>query len=438
MRCQNCKRELGEGLLPARCPHCGQSPIKENARASSKSQKNIDQIISNTRISKMKKDDMRNAAKQSRVAKKAADDSRKRAKIALLIIGIVAAVFVLFLFVSFIGTGPHIPNVVGWQEARAKTTLEASGYTVERSEEISQTVNAGMVIKTDPPAWSFAPKGTSVTMTVASARIMPEVAGKMQDEATAACDSASIPYKIEEEASEQPEGTVLRSSVNAGDTVEANQTVVLTVATPLRVPHVVGLTQAEADSALRGVNLVPQVKYEYTADESQQGMVLSSDPLEGTQVAANATVTITVGSSGQGQAQATAEAVIDAVYGSTPSGDSIGAILAPYLSPGSGYAGKSPHDIWWGLIKRGGLYPDQSAALQSLPRSIVSKDITVSPDGKSASATVRVHWLWDPMGPRYTGVTSTDTHNITMTFDNQGLLTTFYDPKTDVPTFSYI
>lgn len=436
MRCQNCKRELGDGLLPARCPHCGQSPRKANLHTSRRSQMNLDQIVSHTHISKMQKSDEK-AQNTSRVAKKAADDSKKRAKFALIIIGIVAALFAVIALVSFFETAPHVPDVIGWQEKRAKTTLEEAGYNVERTEEVSQTINAGMVIKTDPPASMYAPKGTNVTMTIASARIMPDVIGKMQAEATAACDSASIPYKIEEEASDKPEGTVLNSSVSAGETIEANQTVVLTVATPLCVPHVVGLTQAEADSLLRGLNLVPQVKFEYSADESQQGKVLSSDPVEGTKVQVNSTVTITVASSGQGQAQATADAVIDAVYGATPSNDSIGVALSPYLSPSSGYVGKSAHDIWWGLIKRGGLYLDQNAALQTLPRSIVSKDVTVSSDGKSATATVRVRWLWDPMGSRYSGVTSTDTHNITMTFDDQGLLVSFYDPKTDIPTFSF-
>ncbi len=436
MRCQNCKRELGDGLLPARCPHCGQSPRKESPHGSRRSKRNLDQIVSHTRISKMQKDNV-DAWKISRVAKKAADDSKKRAKILLLFIGFVAALFAAFVLFSYSCTTPQVPDVVGWQEARAKTALEEAGYNVERTEETSQTINAGMIIKTDPPASTHAARGTNVTMTVALARIMPDVIGKTQEEATAACDNASIPYKIEEEASDKPEGTVLNSSVNAGETVEANQTVVLTVATSLRVPHVVGLTQAEADSALRALNLVPQVKYQYSADESQQGIVLSSDPTEGAKVAENATVTITIASSEQGQAQATADAVIDAVYGATPSGDSIGVALAPYLSPSSGYVGKSAHDIWWGLIKRGGLYPDQSAALQSLPRSLISKNITISADGKSASATVKVHWLWDPMGSRYSGVTSNDTHNITMTFDDQGLLVSFYDSKTDVPTFNY-
>lgn len=437
MRCQNCNKELGDSLLPARCPHCGQSPLKASAQDTRKARKNIDDIVSSTRIAKMKGKAPAHAVKDSRSAKRTAEASKKRAKLSLIGFVCVACAVGIVALISFIGFGPHVPDVVGWQEARAKTTLEQSGYSVERAEEVSQTINAGHVVSTNPSALAFCPKGSTVKMAVAKARIMPDIVGKMKDEATAACDDASIPYNIKEEPSDKPEGTVVSSSIQAGETVEANTSAVITVAIPLRIPHVVGLTQAEAESALKQLNLTVTVEYRHSDNLAEQGKVLSSDPVEGTVVAANSAVKLVVASSTQGQAQETAEAVINAIYGQTPSGDSIGAALQPLLSPTCPYATSSAHDIWWGLVKRGGLYTDVNPALQALPRAIVSKNIEVSPDGKSANATVVVKWLWTPMGSRYDGVTSQDTHTIQMTFDDQGKLVTFNDPQTDIPAFTY-
>lgn len=437
MRCQNCKRELGDGLLPARCPHCGQSPLKTNPKNETAARKNLRDIVSHTRIAQMKREAPQQAARASRTAKNTAENSKKRAKMMIIGFGAVAGAVFIIALISFIGFGPHVPDVVGWQADRAKTTLEQTGYTVERTEEFSQTIDADHVVSTDPSALAFCPEGSSVKMAVAKARIMPDIVGKMKDEATAACDAQSIPYNLKEEASDKPEGTIISSSLAAGSTVEANTSAVLTVAIPLRIPHVVGLTQAEAESALRALSLDVVVQYRHSDDLAEQGKVLSSDPVEGTAVSANSKVTLVVASSTQGAAQETAEAVINAIYGQTPAGDSIGAILLPYLSASCPYATASPHDVWWGLVKRGGLYKNENPALQSLPRVIVSKNIEVAADGKSATASVVVRWDWTPMGAKYAGVTSQDTHNIQMTFDDQGKLVGFYDPATDIPAFTY-
>ena len=46
-----------------------------------------------------------------------------------------------------------------------------------------------------------------------------------------------------------------------------------------------------------------------------------------------------------------------------------------------------------------------------------------------------VHWDWTSLGDGYQGVTSDDLHTVTMTFDDEGRLLTFYDPQTDVPAY---
>ncbi len=56
-------------------------------------------------------------------------------------------------------------------------------------------------------------------------------------------------------------------------------------------------------------------------------------------------------------------------------------------------------------------------------------------DGLSATAEVHVNWDWSRFGTEYAGVTSSDTHYVTMTFDDEGRLVSFSDPQTDVPAY---
>jgi serine/threonine-protein kinase len=67
------------------------------------------------------------------------------------------------------GTGQAtVPNVVGQDAATAGNTLGQAGFKVSTKTQASDTVQAGTVISTNPPAGAKANKGSTVTMVVSS------------------------------------------------------------------------------------------------------------------------------------------------------------------------------------------------------------------------------------------------------------------------------
>ena len=67
------------------------------------------------------------------------------------------------------GTGQAaVPNVVGQDAATAGNTLGQAGFKVSTKTQASDTVQAGIVISTNPPAGAKANKGSTVTMIVSS------------------------------------------------------------------------------------------------------------------------------------------------------------------------------------------------------------------------------------------------------------------------------
>lgn len=63
-------------------------------------------------------------------------------------------------------TGIPVPNVIGKMEAEAVATLQNSGFTVNRMEAISDTVEKGYVVSQDPAGDSRAEAGSAVTIVI--------------------------------------------------------------------------------------------------------------------------------------------------------------------------------------------------------------------------------------------------------------------------------
>ena len=137
-----------------------------------------------------------------------------------------------------VSTGPAdraVPDVVGRTIAEASNLLGQAGFTVNQTSEPSDTVEEGRVIRTDPPADSLQPKGTTVTVVVSTGP------------ATAT------------------------------------------------VPSVVGLTEANAINTLSSRGFSADVVEQDTSDPTQDGRVISQDPGGNTTAPEGSTVTITVG-----------------------------------------------------------------------------------------------------------------------------------------------
>jgi eukaryotic-like serine/threonine-protein kinase len=137
-----------------------------------------------------------------------------------------------------VSSGPPprtVPDVTGQNAAQAANVLGAAGLGYEEAREPSDTVEEGLVVRTDPPAGAEVGAGATVTVFLSSG-----------------------PADV-------------------------------------AVPSVVGLSQDAATTALRNEGFEVQVSEETTSDEDAHGQVLSQEPGANTEVQPGATVTITVG-----------------------------------------------------------------------------------------------------------------------------------------------
>jgi serine/threonine-protein kinase len=97
-----------------------------------------------------------------------------------------------------ISSGPAprpIPDLTGVPEADAKAELEKLQLVVVRSEDFSDTVAPGNVVRTDPPKGGTAPRGGNVTMFVSKGPdlvVVPDVSGMTADQAATKLEAAGL------------------------------------------------------------------------------------------------------------------------------------------------------------------------------------------------------------------------------------------------------
>ena len=194
---------------------------------------------------------------------------------------------------------PECPaSVVGNTVAQATTALEAVGIgDVTVSSASSPTVPKGRVI-------SCSISGSTASLITSSGPAappisVPDLVGMTRTQAQAELGNVGLPPgQVVEAASTRPRGEVIRTNPAAGTSVPADTVVVLTVSSgpeTATVPAVIGLTLAQAETALTNAGFVPSVVNQVVpADDPGIGKVVASSPQPGTVQPAGSTVTITV------------------------------------------------------------------------------------------------------------------------------------------------
>lgn len=138
-----------------------------------------------------------------------------------------------------VSAGPErveVPYLVGKRLKEAKAELDALGL---RSEVVQQESDApkNEVLKTDPVPGQEVDPGTSVTLTVSKGKTqVPNVVGKMRDEAEKLLRDAGFEVRVFETDSDQPAGTVLEQIPGSGDQADPGTQIVLTVARGPQTP----------------------------------------------------------------------------------------------------------------------------------------------------------------------------------------------------------
>ncbi len=432
MQCPHCGYDLGDGMLPARCPSCAHNLANSSdaprgaagAHAAAESRAAAAGLAGSGA-----------QGVSGGVAMRQRAHNRKRSAL-IALAGIVAAV-ALGVFLAWhleLWGGQSLPDVVGWNVDRATKELKTKGYTVSTKDELSDEME-GLVVGMDPTPGSRNNPGSKVVLKVAKPRTMPEVVGKTRDEADDLLSEQGLKATYKERFDDGDEGMVLESSADAGSTMKSTDKITLYVSKARTVPDVSGKSESDARKALEDAGYKAKVSYVAPTSDQKEGVVVEINPTAGTKLAKDSEVTIKVTKSRIQNLEESAKAIITVVYNCNPTSSSIGAGLRPYLA--DSLATGSEHDIWYNVVKRGGAtLPDGvSDTFQALPRSLGSLDVSADANG-TVTCTFSVTWDWSPMGSDYTGITSTDTRTVTLTFDDNDRLTAFSDPQTDIPYYT--
>lgn len=190
----------------------------------------------------------------------------------------------------------EVPAVTGQLVEDAKSTLEASRFTVDVTDEYSQDVPLGHVISQSPGAGEVVDHSTLVKLVVSLGRepvSAPNIEGKTADEARAALEGAGLVVEASEQYSDTvPAGTVISQSTS--DQFYRGDTISLTISKGpelFEVPDVFGMSTDDAAAVLG------EAGFEVAENRVLGGIfdrVRDQDPAAGTMVPRGTTITITI------------------------------------------------------------------------------------------------------------------------------------------------
>ena len=127
-----------------------------------------------------------------------------------------------------------VPKVTGMNEDEARKAIEDADLKLAIEEEFSKKIEAGYVISQDVPENSEVGAGSTITLKISKGvetSIVPNVVGKTEEEAKQMLKDAGLTLaatKYSEDATKE-DGTVLEQNLEAGETVEKESNITITV-----------------------------------------------------------------------------------------------------------------------------------------------------------------------------------------------------------------
>jgi eukaryotic-like serine/threonine-protein kinase len=145
----------------------------------------------------------------------------------------------------FVSTGREqkaVPDVTDDQEADAANQLGQAGFKTKTAREASSSVDAGRVIRTDPPAGERIAEGSTVTIVVSSGpelTAVPNVLGMTAEDAKAAIEGAGFVFRNAGTVNSNPsdDGKVVAQNPSGGTRAEKGATVAVTIGKASVVPQ---------------------------------------------------------------------------------------------------------------------------------------------------------------------------------------------------------
>ena len=256
--------------------------------------------------------------------------------------GVVVA-SVLFVFVMFQIYQPFqkveditLPNLVGVDYSAATAGSAYPDIRIElESEDFNTEYEAGQIYRQNPSAGKSVKKGSTVQVWVSAGGQMIPIPTFTNQEATAVYAklvSLGLKYSTTEIASDTiAEGSVVRTSPEAGQSAPAGSTVVVYVSTGsnkerVQVPEVLGYPEEVAVQTLKDAQFEVAVTYQ-VSDYQYDGLVMSQSPASPSMVPIGSKVTIVVGTVDESAAVGEATVTLQTIPPDLPGTVTVTAVL---------------------------------------------------------------------------------------------------------------
>jgi beta-lactam-binding protein with PASTA domain len=160
---------------------------------------------------------------------------------------------------------------------------------------------SGKVIAQSPTAGASVDQGSKVTLKISEGPqpiAVPNVVGQNFDSASSQLLAAGFAVARTDVDSKQPKDTVVAQDPSAGSSQAPGTKITLSVSkgpSTSAVPDVTSQTQSDAIATLKASGFAVRVQSQPTNDQSQDGIVLTQDPVGGSQAPPGSSVTIVVG-----------------------------------------------------------------------------------------------------------------------------------------------
>jgi beta-lactam-binding protein with PASTA domain len=193
-----------------------------------------------------------------------------------------------------------IPNVVGQNQTDAVEELTRANLDA-RVVEVSSNQKQGTVTAQSPKAGVVVVAGTQVRINVSSGPkqiAVPAVISLPFEQASAELERAGFKVSKVDVDSDQAKGIVTDQDPKGGTTAAQGSSVTLSVSkgpTTESVPDVTTQSYDVAKATLEGAGFRVRHVFEDTDDPSQDGLVISQDPIGGSQAKPKTVVTLFVG-----------------------------------------------------------------------------------------------------------------------------------------------
>lgn len=198
--------------------------------------------------------------------------SRSHKKMVMIIGASVVAVLVILMALYFFVMKPsqsfEMPDVLNLNKDEAVTLLEEKDLKVSDNitYELSDDVEEGKVISSDPVARTQVKKGEEVSLVVSSGQyiVIEDYVGKDYDSVASQLEDLGFDVKKEEKIDEKSKGTILEQSLEVGKKIDPNsddKSITLTVSQGYSavVPNVYGQDIQKAKSILEEAGFVVEL-----------------------------------------------------------------------------------------------------------------------------------------------------------------------------------